>query len=99
MVGTGGTITGVYLESKNSQIKVVAVESANSSVLSKGTGGSQGIQCIGAGFVLQILDTKVYDKFLTVQDEAAFECVKITAKKKVFIWNFFRYCNLNCKAF
>ena len=74
-VGTGGTITGTgkYLKSKNSNIKVIAVEPATSPVLSKGTSGSHKIQGIGAGFVPEVLDTKVYDEVIAVENEAAFE--------------------------
>ncbi len=73
-VGTGGTITGVgqYLKSKNSNVKVVAVEPASSPVLSKGTAGAHKIQGIGAGFVPDVLDTKVYDEIITVENEDAF---------------------------
>lgn len=73
-IGTGGTITGVgeYLKSKNPDIKVVAVEPATSPVLSKGVGGSHKIQGIGAGFVPDVLNTKVYDEIITVENEDAF---------------------------
>lgn len=73
-VGTGGTITGVgeYLKSKNPEIKVVAVEPATSPVLSKGTAGAHKIQGIGAGFVPEILNTKIYDEVLTIENEDAF---------------------------
>lgn len=73
-VGTGGTITGVgeYLKSKNLDIKVVAVEPASSPVLSKGTSGPHKIQGIGAGFVPQVLDTKVYDEVIAIENEDAF---------------------------
>ncbi|MCM1158150.1 MAG: cysteine synthase A [Bacteroidales bacterium] len=73
-VGTGGTVTGVgeYLKSKNSEIKVVAVEPAASAVLSKGTPGPHKIQGIGAGFVPDILNTKVYDEIITVENDDAF---------------------------
>ena len=73
-VGTGGTITGVgeYLKSKNPEIKVVAVEPATSPVLSKGTAGAHKIQGIGAGFVPEVLDTKVYDEIIPVSNEDAF---------------------------
>ena len=73
-VGTGGTITGVgeYLKSKNPEIKVVAVEPATSPVLSKGTAGAHKIQGIGAGFVPQILNTKIYDEVITIENEDAF---------------------------
>lgn len=74
-VGTGGTITGIgaYLKSKNPQIKVVAVEPASSPVLSEGKAGPHKIQGIGAGFVPSILNTKVYDEIIKVDNEAAFE--------------------------
>lgn len=73
-VGTGGTVTGVgeYLKSKNSEIKVVAVEPAGSPVLSKGVSGAHKIQGIGAGFVPEVLNTGIYDEIITVEDEAAF---------------------------
>ena len=73
-VGTGGTVTGVgeYLKSQNPNIKVVAVEPATSPVLSKGTAGSHKIQGIGAGFVPDVLDTKVYDEVIPVANEDAF---------------------------
>lgn len=74
-VGTGGTITGVggYLKSQNPDVKVVAVEPAASPVLTEGTAGPHKIQGIGAGFVPEILDTKVYDEVITVKNEDAFE--------------------------
>ena len=73
-VGTGGTVTGVgeYLKSQNPDVKVVAVEPATSPVLSKGTAGSHKIQGIGAGFVPDILNTKVYDEVITIENEDAF---------------------------
>ena len=73
-VGTGGTITGVgeYLKEKNPNIKIVAVEPAGSPVLSKGTPGSHKIQGIGAGFVPDVLNTKVYDEIITIENEDAF---------------------------
>lgn len=73
-VGTGGTITGVgeYLKEKNPDIRVVAVEPASSPVLSKGTAGAHKIQGIGAGFVPEVLDTKIYDEVLAIEDEDAF---------------------------
>ena len=74
-VGTGGTITGVgeYLKSKNPDIKVVAVEPAASPVLSKGTAGPHKIQGIGAGFVPDVLNQKVYDEVITIENDDAFE--------------------------
>ena len=77
-VGTGGTITGVgqYLKSKNPAVKVVAVEPASSPVLSKGTAGAHKIQGIGAGFVPDVLDTKVYDEIIPVANEDAFAAGK-----------------------
>jgi cysteine synthase A len=74
-VGTGGTITGAghFLKEKNPNVKVVAVEPATSAVLSTGVAGSHKIQGIGAGFVPEILDTKVYDEIIPVANEDAFE--------------------------
>lgn len=73
-VGTGGTVTGVgeYLKSKNPDVKVVAVEPASSPVLSQGTAGAHKIQGIGAGFVPEVLNTKIYDEVITVENEDAF---------------------------
>ena len=73
-VGTGGTVTGTgqYLKSKKADVKVVAVEPASSPVLSKGTAGAHKIQGIGAGFVPDVLDTKVYDEIITVENQDAF---------------------------
>ena len=73
-VGTGGTITGVgeYLKEKNPDIKIVAVEPATSPVLSKGTPGSHKIQGIGAGFVPEVLNTKIFDEVITVENDDAF---------------------------
>lgn len=81
-VGTGGTVTGVgeYLKSKNPDVKIVAVEPETSPVLSKGTAGAHKIQGIGAGFVPEVLNTKVYDEVFTVANEAAFEYGKKLAK-------------------
>jgi len=73
-VGTGGTVTGVgkYLKSKNPNVKIVAVEPATSPVLSKGTAGAHKIQGIGAGFVPDTLDTKVYDEVIAIENDDAF---------------------------
>lgn len=73
-VGTGGTVTGVgeYLKSQNPDVKIVAVEPESSPVLSKGTPGPHKIQGIGAGFVPDVLNTKVYDEIITVANEDAF---------------------------
>ena len=81
-VGTGGTITGVgeYLKSKKPEVKVVAVEPATSPVLSKGTAGAHKIQGIGAGFVPEVLDTKVYDEIIPVANEDAFAVGKQIGK-------------------
>ena len=77
-VGTGGTVTGVgeYLKSQNPDVKVVAVEPATSPVLSKGVSGAHKIQGIGAGFVPDVLDTKVYDEIIPVANEDAFAAGK-----------------------
>ena len=82
-VGTGGTVSGVgeYLKSKNPNVKVVAVEPAGSPVLSKGTPGSHKIQGIGAGFVPETLNTKIYDEIITVENEEAFETGRTLARK------------------
>lgn len=82
--GTGGTVTGVgrFLKSKNPDIKVVAVEPKSSAVLSTGVAGTHKIQGIGAGFVPEVLDTKVYDEIIAVTDEAAFSACKLIAKKE-----------------
>ena len=83
-VGTGGTITGTgeYLKSQNPNVKVVAVEPATSPVLSEGKAGSHKIQGIGAGFVPDTLDTKVYDEIIPVENEDAFETSKLLTKKE-----------------
>ena len=78
-VGTGGTVTGVgtYLKEQKPEVKVVAVEPASSPVLSKGVSGAHKIQGIGAGFVPDVLDTKVYDEIIPVENEAAFETAQL----------------------
>ena len=83
-VGTGGTVTGVgeYLKSQNPNVKIVAVEPATSPVLSKGVAGSHKIQGIGAGFVPDVLDTKVYDEVIPVENEDAFATGKLIGKKE-----------------
>ena len=83
-VGTGGTVTGVgeYLKSQNPNVKVVAVEPASSPVLSKGTAGAHKIQGIGAGFVPDVLNTKVYDEVITVTNEDAFATGKKIGKSE-----------------
>ena len=82
-VGTGGTITGVgeYLKSKNPNVKIVAVEPETSPVLSKGVAGPHKIQGIGAGFVPDTLNTKVYDEIITVSNENAFATGKAIARE------------------
>lgn len=81
-IGTGGTITGVgeYLKSKNKNIQVVAVEPYDSPVLSQGKSGSHGIQGIGAGFVPEVLSTKIYDEIIAVKTEEAFTAARSMAK-------------------
>ena len=81
-VGTGGTITGTgeYLKSQNPHVKVVAVEPASSPVLSKGTAGPHKIQGIGAGFVPEVLDTKIYDEVIAVENDDAFAAGKQVGK-------------------
>ena len=83
-VGTGGTITGVgeFLKSKNPNIKVVAVEPATSAVLSTGVAGAHKIQGIGAGFVPDVLNTKIYDEIIPVKNEDAFATGKLIGKKE-----------------
>lgn len=83
-VGTGGTVSGVgkYLKSKNPNVKVVAVEPASSPVLSKDVAGPHKIQGIGAGFVPETLDTKIYDEIIAVENEDAFATGKTLARKE-----------------
>lgn len=83
-VGTGGTITGVgrYLKGRNPEVKVIAVEPASSPVLSKGVAGSHKIQGIGAGFVPSVLDTKVYDEIIAVENEDAFATSRLVGRNE-----------------
>lgn len=83
-VGTGGTVTGVgeYLKSKKPDIKVVAVEPKSSAVLSTGVAGAHKIQGIGAGFVPDVLNTKIYDEIIPVENEDAFETGKLVGKSE-----------------
>ena len=83
-VGTGGTVTGVgeYLKSKNPNVKVVAVEPASSAVLSTGVAGPHKIQGIGAGFVPDVLNTKIYDEIIPVSNEDAFATGKLIGRKE-----------------
>ena len=83
-VGTGGTISGVgaYLKSKNPNVQVVAVEPKGSPVLSEGVSGPHKIQGIGAGFVPETLNTKIYDEIIPVENEAAFETGRAIAREE-----------------
>ena len=83
-VGTGGTVTGTgkYLKSKSDSVKVVAVEPASSAVLSTGVAGAHKIQGIGAGFVPEVLDTKIYDEIITVANEDAFDTGRLIGKSE-----------------
>lgn len=83
-VGTGGTLSGVggYLKSKNPNVKIVAVEPAGSPVLSKGVAGPHKIQGIGAGFVPETLDTKIYDEIIAVENDDAFKTGRAIARKE-----------------
>lgn len=80
-IGTGGTITGIgaFLKEKNPNIQIIAVEPESSPVLTQGTAGPHKIQGIGAGFVPETLDIKIYDEVVTVSDSAAFEFAKVVA--------------------
>jgi len=83
-VGTGGTITGVgqFLKSKNKDVKIVAVEPKSSAVLSTGVAGAHKIQGIGAGFVPDVLDTKVYDEIIPVENDDAFKTGRLVGVKE-----------------
>ncbi len=86
-VGTGGTITGIgqYIKSKKPEVKVVAVEPASSPLLSTGKAGPHGLQGIGANFVPEILDTKVYDEIITVTEQDAYDKASMVGKKEGFL--------------
>lgn len=86
-VGTGGTVSGVgeYLKSKNPSVKIVAVEPASSPVLSEGRSGAHKIQGIGAGFVPETLNTKIYDEVIAVKDEDAFATGRAIARNEGFL--------------
>ena len=83
-VGTGGTVTGVgsFLREKNPQVRVVAVEPADSPVLSEGRAGAHKLQGIGAGFVPEVLDTNVYDEVVTVTTEEAYDAARLMGKRE-----------------
>ena len=83
-IGTGGTVTGVgeYLKAQNPAVQIVAVEPADSAVLSTGVPGSHKIQGIGAGFVPDVLNTKIYDEIITVANEDAFATGKLIGRKE-----------------
>lgn len=83
-VGTGGTITGVgeYLKSKNPNIKIVAVEPADSAVLSSGIAGAHGIQGIGAGFIPEALNTEIYDEIIPVSNEDSYETGRLVVRSE-----------------
>ena len=86
-VGTGGTLTGVgaYLKQKNPNIKVIAVEPANSPLLSKGMAGPHGLQGIGANFIPKVLDTDLYDGVITVTEQDAYEAGRLCGKLEGFL--------------
>lgn len=96
-VGTGGTITGVgeFLKSQNPLIKVVAVEPADSPVLSKGKAGPHKIQGIGAGFVPEILNTEIYDEILTCTTDEAYSAARLIGKKEGVLVGISSGCALN----
>lgn len=83
-IGTGGTITGVgqFLKSKKPSVKIVGIEPASSPILTKGTSGSHKIQGIGAGFIPEVLDTKIYDEIIPVENEDAFAVGKQIGKSE-----------------
>ena len=83
-MGTGGTITGVgrYLKEKNPGVRIVAVEPADSAVLSGGKAGPHALQGIGAGFVPEVLDTRIYDEVMTATTEDSFAAARMLAKRE-----------------
>lgn len=101
-VGTGGTITGVgqYLKSRDPSVKVVAVEPASSPVLSQGVAGAHKIQGIGAGFVPDVLDTKVYDEIIPVSNEDAFAAGRLVGRKEGVLGRHFlrRSASRSCRT-
>ena len=86
-VGTGGTITGTgeYLKSKNPNVQIVAVEPANSPLLSKGIAGPHGLQGIGANFIPQVLNTEIYDQVMTVTEQAAYAAARLLGKTEGYL--------------
>ncbi len=86
-IGTGGTITGTgeYLKSRNEKIRIIGVEPADSPLLSKGTAGPHAIQGIGANFIPEVLNTKIYDEIITVTSEDAFETGRMIGKEEGFL--------------
>lgn len=83
-IGTGGTLTGVgtYLKEKNPAVKIVGVEPKNSPILSEGHAGPHGLQGIGAGFVPDVLDTKIYDEIITVVEDDAYRAARLIAERE-----------------
>lgn len=96
-VGTGGTLTGVgeYLKSKNSSIKIIAVEPSDSPMLSEGRSGAHKIQGIGAGFIPDVLNTEIYDEIMSVSAEAAFSAARTAGKAEGFLVGISSGCALS----